>query len=247
MLQPGVMLLRWMIVTRIRQWYVIFAAGVFLTVAMLSGILQPLLTSTTTTQTKIQPIFHGNISEPKVAFACNVFWGEEFLPDMLQTLSNQNTHITFFIGGSWAKKYPDLLADIANKGHELGNHTYSHPHPNTISKEKNKEQIVKTEDLVKEITGTKTTLYAPPYGEYNDTVLTAADELGYTTIMWTIDTIDWKRPPADIIKNRVIKKLHNGAIILMHPTEPTAKALPELMTEIKKAGYTITTVSDILK
>lgn len=247
MLQPGVMLLRWMIVTRIRQWYVIFAAGVFLTVAMLSGILQPLLTSTTTTQTKIQPIFHGNISQPKVAFACNVFWGEEFLPDMLQTLSNQNTHITFFIGGSWAKKYPDLLADIANKGHELGNHTYSHPHPNTISKEKNKEQIVKTEDLVKEITGTKTTLYAPPYGEYNDTVLTAADELGYTTIMWTIDTIDWKRPPADIIKNRVIKKLHNGAIILMHPTEPTVKALPDLITEIKKAGYTITTVSDILK
>lgn len=247
MLQPGVMLLRWMIVTRIRQWYVIFAAGVFLTVAMLSGILQPLLTSTTTTQTKIQPIFHGNISQPKVAFACNVFWGEEFLPDMLQTLSNQNTHITFFIGGSWAKKYPDLLADIANKGHELGNHTYSHPHPNTISKDKNKEQIVKTEDLVKEITGAKTTLYAPPYGEYNDTVLTAADELGYTTIMWTIDTIDWKRPPADIIKNRVIKKLHNGAIILMHPTEPTAKALPELITEIKKAGYTITTVSDILK
>lgn len=236
-----------MIVTRIRQWYVIFAAGVFLTVAMLSGILQPLLTSTTTTQAKIQPIFHGNISEPKVAFACNVFWGEEFLPDMLQTLSNQNTHITFFIGGSWAKKYPELLADIANKGHELGNHTYSHPHPNTISKEKNKEQIVKTEDLVKEITGTKTTLYAPPYGEYNDTVLTAADELGYTTIMWTIDTIDWKRPPADIIKNRVIKKLHNGAIILMHPTEPTAKALPELISEIKKAGYTITTVSDILK
>ncbi|GBG54820.1 polysaccharide deacetylase [Sporomusaceae bacterium FL31] len=239
--------MRWMIVTRIRQWYVIFAAGVFLTVAMLSGILQPLLTSTTTTQTKIQPIFHGNISEPKVAFACNVFWGEEFLPDMLQTLNNQNTHITFFIGGSWAKKYPELLADIANKGHELGNHTYSHPHPNTISKEKNKEQIVKTEDLVKEITGTKTTLYAPPYGEYNDTVLTAADELGYTTIMWTIDTIDWKRPPADIIKNRVIKKLHNGAIILMHPTEPTAKALPELISEIKKAGYTITTVSDILK
>ena len=236
-----------MIVTRIRQWYVIFAAGVFLTVAMLSGILQPLLTSTTTIQAKIQPIFHGNISEPKVAFACNVFWGEEFLPDMLQTLSNQNTHITFFIGGSWAKKYPELLADIANKGHELGNHTYSHPHPNTISKEKNKEQIVKTEDLVKEITGTKTTLYAPPYGEYNDTVLTAADELGYTTIMWTIDTIDWKRPPADIIKNRVIKKLHNGAIILMHPTEPTAKALPELISEIKKAGYTITTVSDILK
>lgn len=239
--------MKWMIVTRIRQWYVFFAAGVFLTIAMLAGMLQPLITNNTTNQIKLQPIFHGNITEPKVAFACNVFWGEEFLPDMLKTFEDQNIHITFFIGGSWAKKYPELLTDMANRGHELGNHTYSHPHPNTLSKEKNKEQILKTEELVKEHTGYKTVLYAPPYGEYNDTVLKAADELGYTTIMWSIDTIDWKRPPADILKNRVIKKLHNGAIILMHPTEPTAKALPQLISEIKQAGYTITTVSDILK
>ncbi|MEG6585493.1 polysaccharide deacetylase family protein [Dendrosporobacter sp. 1207_IL3150] len=236
-----------MIVTRIRQWYVIFAAGVFLTIAMLSGMVQPLLSSSPTNQGGIQPIFHGNITEPKVAFACNVFWGEEFLPSMLQTFTDNDVHITFFIGGSWAKKYPELLTDIANRGHELGNHTYSHPHPNAITKEKNKDQIQKTEDLVREITGIKTNLYAPPYGEYNDMVITAANELGYTTIMWSIDTIDWKRPPADILKNRVIKKLHNGAIILMHPTDPTAKALPELIREIQKAGYTITTVSDILK
>ena len=169
------------------------------------------------------------------------------MPDMLQTLAANNIHITFFIGGSWAKKYPELLADMAAKGHELGNHTYTHPHPNAISKEKNKEQIQKTEDLVKEITGVKTTLYAPPYGEYNDMVLSAANELGYTSIMWSIDTIDWKRPPADVLKSRVTKKLHNGAIILMHPTEPTAKALPALIKEINQAGYTISTVSDILK
>lgn len=239
--------MRWMIVTRVRQWYVIFAVGVFLTIAMLAGLLQPLLSTTTTSQNKIQPIFHGSIAEPKVAFACNVFWGEEFLPDMLQTLAANNIHITFFIGGSWAKKYPELLADIANKGHELGNHTYSHPHPNAISKEQNKEQIQKTETLVKEITGLTTKLYAPPYGEYNDMVLNAANELGYTTIMWSIDTIDWKRPPPDVLKQRVTKKIHNGAIILMHPTAPTAKALPDLIKEINQSGYTITTVSDILK
>lgn len=239
--------MKWIIVTRIREWYVIFAVGVFLTIAMLAGMLQPLLSTTATGPNKIQPIFHGNVAEPKVAFACNVFWGEEFLPDMLQTLAANNIHITFFIGGSWAKKYPELLADMAAKGHELGNHTYTHPHPNAISKEKNKEQIQKTEDLVKEITGVKTTLYAPPYGEYNDMVLSAANELGYTSIMWSIDTIDWKRPPADVLKSRVTKKLHNGAIILMHPTEPTAKALPALIKEINQAGYTISTVSDILK
>lgn len=222
----------------------IFTVGFFLAIAMLSGLLQPFYSAEL--PGKPQPMFHGNAAIPKVALACNVFWGEEFLPDMLSTLAENDTKITFFIGGSWAKRYPDVLRELAVKGHELGNHSYSHPHPNSLSKEKNKEQIIRTEDLVKEITGVKTVLYAPPYGEYNETVLYAAQELGYTTTMWSIDTIDWKRPPVEIIKNRVLKKLHNGAIILIHPTEPTAKALPELIKEIKSQGYQITTVSDIL-
>ena len=233
-------------VTRIRQWYIFFAASVFLTVAMLSGVLQPIFNNTQLPG-KPQPIFQGNITEPKIAFACNVFWGEEFLPDMLNTLEKSNIKITFFIGGSWGKRFPNLVTELATRGHELGNHTYSHPHPNTLSKDKNKEQILRAEQLVTELTQRKTTLYAPPYGEYNDTVLSAAAELGYTTIMWSIDTIDWQRPPAEIIINRVMKKVNNGAIILMHPTESTAKALPALIRQLENKGYTITTVSDITK
>lgn len=235
-----------LLVTRVRQWYIFFAASVFLTVAMLSGVLQPIF-SNAQLPGKPQPIFQGNMNEPKVAFACNVFWGEEFLPDMLNTLDKNNIKITFFIGGSWAKRFPNQVIELANRGHELGNHTYSHPHPNTLSKDKNKEQILRAEELITELTQIKTNLYAPPYGEYNDTVLLAANELGYQTIMWTVDTIDWKRPPAEIITNRVMKKISNGAIILMHPTEPTAKALPELIQQIKNKGYTISTVSDIVK
>ncbi|SDD44588.1 polysaccharide deacetylase family protein [Sporomusa acidovorans] len=234
------------IVRKIRSWYMYFAVGVFMTVAMLSGNLQPLLISTQLAPIP-PPVFQGNAAKPQIALACNVFWGEEYLPDMLKTLAENNIHITFFIGGSWGKKYPEILKDLASRGHELGNHSYSHPHPNNLSKEKNKEQIIKTEELVADVTGIKTNLYAPPYGEYNNTVLLAAQELEYTTIMWSIDTIDWKRPPPDVIKERVLKKLHNGAIILMHPTAPTAQALPGLITEIQKRGYTITTVSDILQ
>lgn len=233
-------------VTRIRQWYIFFAAGVFLTIATLSGLLQPLF-SNTQLPGKPQPIFHGNISQPKVAFACNVFWGEEFLPDMLNTLDANNIKITFFVGGSWGHRFPNVVTELANRGHELGNHTYSHPHPNTLSKDKNKEQILRAEKLITELTQFKTTLYAPPYGEYNDTVLSAAADLGYTTIMWSIDTIDWQRPPAEVIISRVMKKINNGAIILMHPTESTAKALPELIKQLQTKGYTISTVSDILK
>jgi len=233
-------------VTRIRSWYIYFATGVFLTVAMLSGLLQPIFNNTQLPG-KPQPVFHGNITQPKIAFACNVFWGEEFLPDMLNTFDANNTKITFFIGGSWGKRFPAMVTELANRGHELGNHTYSHPHPNTLSKEKNKEQIQRAEQLVTELTQMKTNLYAPPYGEYNDTVLSAASELGYTTIMWSIDTIDWQKPPAEIIISRVMKKINNGAIILIHPTESTAKALPELMKQLQNKGYTISTVSDILK
>ena len=233
-------------VTRIRPWYIYFATGVFLTVAMISGLLQPIFNSTQLPG-KPQPIFHGNITQPKIAFACNVFWGEEFLPDMLNTLDANNAKITFFIGGSWGKRFPAIVTELASRGHELGNHTYSHPHPNTLSKEKNKEQIQRAEQLVTELTQIKTNLYAPPYGEYNDTVLSAAAELGYTTIMWSIDTIDWQKPPAEIIISRVMKKINNGAIILIHPTESTAKALPELMKQLQSKGYTISTVSDITK
>lgn len=233
-------------VTRIRQWYIFFTAGIFLIVAMLSGVLQPIFNNTQLPD-KPHPIFHGNLASPKVAFACNVFWGEEFLPTMLTTLDDNNIKITFFIGGSWAKRFPDLVVELAGHGHELGNHTYSHPHPNSLSKDKNKEQILRAEELVTELTQVKTTLYAPPYGEYNDIVLSAATELGYKTIMWSIDTIDWQRPPSDIIINRVMKKVTNGAIILIHPTQPTAKALPELIRQLKSKGYTITTVSDILQ
>ena len=238
--------MKWFFVIRVQQWYVLFSAGVFFAIIILSGFLQPIFNNTQPVN-KPTPIFHGNMTSPKVSFACNVFWGEEYLPAMVNTLDENNIKITFFIGGSWGKRFPALVTELANRGHELGNHTYSHPHPNTISKDKNKEQILRTEELVKELTTIKTSLYAPPYGEYNDTVLSAAEELGYTTIMWSIDTIDWQRPPTEIIINRVMKKLHNGAIILIHPTEVTSKALPELIKQIQSKGYTISTVSDIIK
>lgn len=238
--------MRWCFVIRIQQWYVLFSAGVFFAIIMLSGLFQPIFNNAQPID-KLTPIFHGNTSNSKVAFACNVFWGEEYLPTMLKTLDDNNIKITFFIGGSWAKRFPALVTELGNRGHELGNHTYSHPHPNTISKEKNREQILRTEELVKELTTLKTSLYAPPYGEYNDTVLSAANELGYTTIMWSIDTIDWQRPSTEVVINRVMKKLHPGAIILIHPTDVTSKALPELIKQIQEKGYTISTVSDIIK
>ncbi len=227
---------------RIPRWYCGFAAVFFFLVCLLPGIVDRM----TAALNAPIPIYKGNTGKQQVALACNIFWGEEYLPAMLDAFDRAGVKATFFIGGSWAKRHPELVKELATRGHELGNHSYSHPHPNSLSKQQNQEQILLTEQLVADLTGVKTTLYAPPFGEFNATVLSAAAELGYTTILWSIDTIDWKRPPAENILARVMGKLHNGAIILMHPTEPTSQALPELLFRIQGRGYEIKTVSENL-
>lgn len=194
-----------------------------------------------------EPIYKGLDNEKKVAFACNVVWGEEHLPEMLRLFKENDTEITFFIGGQWAEKNPELLKRIHNDGHELGNHGYKHLHHSTLTREANKQEILKTEEIVKQITGVKTSLFAPPYGDFNDTVVDAAESLGYKVIMWSIDTIDWNTKDYKKILDRIEKKHHNGAIVLMHPTKSTVQALPLMLKNLEAHGYEITTVSDVLE
>lgn len=238
-------MVRFFISARIPPWYVMFTLLTLATAFMTDYLAD--LGYNTPARPGPTPIFQGNKETAKVAFACNVFWGEDIMPDMLQVLANNEAKITFFIGGSWARRHPESLKLIADAGHELGNHSFTHPHPNRLNKAQNQDEILRAEKLVEEITGFKTILYAPPYGEYNRIVLEAAQELGYLTIMWTADTIDWRKPTPEVIIRRIEGKLQNGAIILMHPTIPTIQALPELIRIIKARGYTITTVSDIIK
>lgn len=194
----------------------------------------------------LSPLYKGSSSEKKIAFTFNVVWGEEYIPQILEILNANNVNATFFIGGQWAENYPDLVAEIFNSGNEIGNHGYSHPHPDRISKQDNYRQIKKTEDVINSVTGIRTTLFAPPYGERGDNVLKAAEEAGYTTILWSIDTLDWQRPDPSLIVSRVLSKSHNGAIVLMHPTAPTVSALPIIINDLKKQGYDIVKIPTLL-
>jgi probable sporulation protein (polysaccharide deacetylase family) len=194
-----------------------------------------------------QPIYQGNKEEQKMALTINVDWGEEYLPGMLNALDAHQAKATFFITGRWAKKFPQLTQEIAKRGHEIGNHGYSHPHPDQISMEKNQQEILATEKEIEQSTQVKTNLFAPPYGEHGINVLKAADSLGYKTILWTVDTVDWdKSRSAEMIYSKVVEKAENGAIVLMHPTDRTLKALPSMLQELKKKGYQLVTVSEVL-
>lgn len=193
-----------------------------------------------------QPIYQAETDKKAMAFTCNVAWGNEFIPKMLDIFEKNGVKITFFIEGRWAEKYPDLLRLIHSKGHEIGNHGYSHAHHSKLSFDGNVNEIKKAEEAIEKIIGVKTKLFAPPYGEFGQQTLKAAKALNYKLIMWSIDTIDWKKPGAQYIIDKVIKNAGNGKIVLMHPTEDTIAALPTIIENLHQKGYKITTVSDLI-
>ncbi|GBF34200.1 polysaccharide deacetylase [Desulfocucumis palustris] len=194
-----------------------------------------------------QPVYHGDSRYKEIALTFNVFWGEEYIPGLLDILKENNVKSTFFMGGTWVKKFPDLTKKIHLQGHEIGSHGYSHPHPDSLSKSANIKEIEKAEGVIYEAIGVRTDLFAPPYGERGPAVLQAAQEAGYTTILWSVDTIDWQRPDPGTIVARVVQKAESGSIVLMHPTEPTVKALPEIIKGLREEGYSFVTVSGMLE
>lgn len=202
-----------------------------------------------------KPIDHVKTDQLIMALTINVDWGEEYIPAILDELDKGKARATFFVTGRWAKKNPDLLKIISSRGHQIENHGYSHPHPDQLSIRANQEEIIKTETIIEEIIGRRTHLYAPPYGEKGASGLKAAQELGYKTILWTLDTVDWRADSTpELIAKRIInpaisfgiKPNKSGAIVLMHPKANTVKALPVILNQLALEGYIFQTLDELI-
>lgn len=218
----------------------------FLTASVFNNGTQEVV-ETAATSSKELPIYSVSTNEPKIAITINCAWSADDIALILETLKNQEVNVTFFMVGDWVEKNIEEVKKIYDAGHEIGNHSYNHPHVNNLSLAQNKEQIQKCSDLVKNITGEGTKLYRGPYGEYNNTVIQAAKELGHETIQWSIDTLDYNGLTGDQMWERIGPKLENGSIILMHNgTENTALSLNEIITKIKEKGYTPVKVSELI-
>jgi probable sporulation protein (polysaccharide deacetylase family) len=193
-----------------------------------------------------QPIYQGNSGLKAVALNVNVDWGEEYIPEMLKILQSYKTKVTFFVTGQWAEKNPELLKQMHAEGHSIQNHGYKHVHFNSLSEQEIREQIRKTQEVINNLLGTDTVLFASPYGEINRNIMSVVSSLDYDLIMWSVDTVDWQRPSPDTIVKRVMNKVQNDAIILMHPTEPTVKALPDMLQKLLDEEYKIVTVQELI-
>ena len=192
------------------------------------------------------PIYKGNPEKPMISLLINVAWGNEFIPIILDTLKKEKVKATFFFDGSWVKKNPDLANKIYKDKHEIGNHAYSHPDLKNYSQQETMNELKKTNDVIEETLGIKPIWFAPPSGSFNQQTITTARELDMLTILWTVDTVDWKKPETSAMVTRVVAEVDNGSMILMHPTKPVAEGLEQMITSFKKKGYQLGTVSDMM-
>ena len=227
--------------------YVILLGTVLILFSMGFMLNRNVDTIETSAAIKELPIYNVATEDKKVALTMNCAWNADDIDSILDTLSKNNIHITFFMVGDWVDKYPEAVKKIYDEGHEIANHSDTHPHVNNLTLEKNIEQIENASDKIEKITGKKTNLYRGPYGEYNDTVIKAAKSLSHITIQWNLDTLDYSGLTGDEMWKRLDGKLKAGSIILMHNgTAHTADSLDMLINNIKEQGYDIVTVLNLI-
>lgn len=201
------------------------------------------------TNSKKFPICSVETSEKQVALTFDIDRVGGDLEVILDILNNNNVKATFFVTGKWLESNSEGLIKIVDQGHSIGNHSNNHKHMDLLSLKECQEEILCVHNLVKEITGIKMNLFRPPYGDFNNTIIHTAKEIGYETVNWNIDSMDWKDYGiGDIIKQTVAnEELSNGSIIVFRSgTKYTSKALEEVIISLQEKGYELISLDELI-
>lgn len=174
-------------------------------------------------------------------------WGNEDTEQLIKILADYNVKATFFVVGDWAEKYPHSVKALSDAGHEVMNHSDTHPHFTQISKEKMLSEVANCDAKIEKITGVKPFLFRPPYGDYNNDVVGTLREAGHYTIQWDVDSLDWKDLSAQAIYERVTGKVSNGSIVLFHnAAKHTPEALPMILKYLKDNSFKVVPISELI-
>ncbi|MBQ2944393.1 MAG: polysaccharide deacetylase family protein [Ruminococcus sp.] len=203
--------------------------------------------TTTAAEPRDIPIYCVDRDDKKVAISFDAAWGNEQTETLLSILDEKSVTATFFLVGDWVSKYPDSVKSIANHGHDVENHSNTHSYMTKLSKEEQLSEIKNCNDKIKELTGKAPTLFRPPYGDYDNSVVKSVKESNMYCIQWDVDSLDWKDPtPAQMVE-RITSKLTSGSIILMHNgAKNTPEALPLIIDAVRAEGYEFVPISEII-
>lgn len=193
------------------------------------------------------PIYSVSRGDNKIALTFDCAWGNSNTDLLLSLLGEADAKATFFVTGEFCDRYPDDVRKMYEAGHEIGNHSDTHPHVEGMNIN---DLIADTRECsrkIKMITGEEPALYRSPYGEYDDNVVSTIEGMGMKMIQWSVDSVDWQEPDPDTIINRITEGTESGSILLFHnDLENTAQALPQLLTALKQKGFTFSRVSDMV-
>lgn len=191
-------------------------------------------------QPTLRPIYSAKTTQKVVSLTFDISWGQAMAPKVLDVLKQENVKATFFLSGPWAKNHQALVQRIKTDGHQIESHGQEHVDLNKLGREGAARNIAKAHAILEEMTGRAPTYVRPPNGAFDPQSVQGAKDLGYATVIWSVDSLDWKNPGVDTIINRSTKLIHPGAIILMHASDSckqTDQALPTVIRTLKGQGY----------
>jgi polysaccharide deacetylase family sporulation protein PdaB len=193
------------------------------------------------------PICCVDIPDKRAALTFDAAWGDEYIPDILDTLKRYNVKGTFFVVGTWAERYPDILTNMNDNGNEIGNHSMTHVRMTGLSKSSIRTEIDDSSEIIKSITGKQTVLFRAPFGEYDSRLINETVKAKHHVIQWDVDSMDWKGIESREIYELVVNKTGNGSIVLFHcNAENTLKALPDIIESLRNEGFQFVTVSELI-
>jgi polysaccharide deacetylase family sporulation protein PdaB len=222
-------------------------ASLLIVVALIFWALyNPVIVGASAT-TRQLPIYCVKRDGKMVSLTFDAAWGNEDTGKLIEILGKYNVKATFFVVGDWAEKYPESVKQLHEAGHEVMNHSDDHAHFSKLSSTAVADNINACNDKIEAITGVRPTLFRCPYGEYDDHVISAINNMGMTTIQWDVDSLDWKDLVAADIYKRVTSKVAPGSIVLFHNAAlHTPEALPSIIEYLLQEGYSIIPVSQLL-
>jgi peptidoglycan/xylan/chitin deacetylase (PgdA/CDA1 family) len=189
-----------------------------------------------------------HVAGPYIAMTFDDGPSDKLTPELLDILAAHHIHATFFVIGKNVVQHPEILQRAVREGHEIGNHSWSHPAFGKMRDDKVRAELQKTDDAIRAAIGTRPVLMRPPYGS-----ITARQkqwihaDFGYRTILWDVDPLDWKRPGPAVVASRIVKETRPGSIVLSHDIHPgTIKAMPATFDQLEAKGFKFVTVSELI-